>query len=440
MVRTKVLQNIFMVTILILLAYVSHAKSPKRSLKGFRLDLSHIDSKGKFSKIELLHRMIHRSHHRMHRFARKTQNQSPNASKHGTKTDVTVGSGEFVMDIAIGTPSVTFPAIIDTGSDLIWTQCKPCIWCFPQPTPIFNPSASSSYRRLPCTAKLCKSLPFYNCIKNNTSCQYMYGYGDGSYTIGNLSSETFTLGSKKAHKVAFGCGNKNSDGFDKSSGLVGLGRSKLSLVSQLKFKEFSYCFASLDETKQSPMFFGDLAYLNVSTATGPAQSTPLLKNKVSSFYYLSLLGITVGKTKLNVPSTVFALQSNGSGGTIIDSGTAISYLEMTGYKAVRSAFISQMKLPVANSSDAGFDLCFKAPSHVSSFVVPKFIFHFEGADLDLPKSNYFLHEIENDLLCLTIMGSSGISIIGSMQQQNFKIIYDLKKNKLTFIPVQCDKL
>lgn len=427
---------------LVLLAHESHAKSSKHSLNGLRINLRHIDSKGNFSKQELLQRMTRRSHQRMTRLVRKTHNLPKHNTKHGssTETDVHVGSGEFVTDIAIGTPSLSFPAIIDTGSDLIWTQCKPCARCFSQPTTIFDPSTSSTYKRLPCTAKLCKALPAYKCSSKDTSCLYEYIYGDNSFTIGNLSSETFILGSKKAHKIAFGCGNRNSDGFSGSSGLVGLGRSKLSLISQLKFKEFSYCLSSLDEKKQSPMFFGSFPYLNESATTGPLQSTPLLKNpKGYFFYYLSLLGITVGTTKLDIPSSTFALKSDGTGGTIIDSGTSITYLETSGYNAVRKAFISQIKLPVANKSATGFDLCFSTPSK-ADFALPKFIFHFDGADLSLPESNYFIHDSDTGLLCLSVMGSSGMSILGSMQQENFKIIYNIKKNVLSFIPTQCDKL
>ncbi|KAF3338413.1 aspartic proteinase nepenthesin-2 [Carex littledalei] len=442
MVRTKVLRNILSIITLVLLASLSHAKSSKSSIDGLRIHVRHIDSKGNFSKMELLQRMTHRSHKRMNRLVRKTHHPPRHSTKHesSAETNVHVGSGEYVMDIAIGTPSLTFPAIIDTGSDLIWTQCKPCGRCFSQPTPIFDPSTSSTYKRLPCTAELCKALPYYKCGLNNASCQYQYVYGDGSFTHGNLSSETFTLGSKKFNNIAFGCGNLNSDGFAESSGLVGLGRSKYSLVSQLKFKAFSYCFASLDKQKQSPMLFGSLCYLNASVAKGPAQTTPLLKNPIFPFYYyLSLLGITVGTTKLDIPSSTFALNSNGTGGMLIDSGTSITYLEQTGYDAVKRHFISQMRLPVADGKDIGFDLCFASRSK-PSFALPKFILHFDGADLALPENNYFIHDSDTGLFCLTVMGSSGgMSILGSMQQENFKIIYDTKKSKLSFIPTQCDQ-
>lgn len=46
----------------------------------------------------------------------------------------------------------TFPDpgdIAGTGSDLNWTQCKPCSPCYPQQPPIFDLNRSSSYNLVP---------------------------------------------------------------------------------------------------------------------------------------------------------------------------------------------------------------------------------------------------------------------------------------------------
>ncbi|KAF0905253.1 hypothetical protein E2562_003854 [Oryza meyeriana var. granulata] len=50
------------------------------------------------------------------------------------------GAVSYHMNLSTGTPPLTFPAIIDTGSDLIWTQCAPCTKCFKQLTLLFEPS------------------------------------------------------------------------------------------------------------------------------------------------------------------------------------------------------------------------------------------------------------------------------------------------------------
>jgi len=66
------------------------------------------------------------------------------------ESGVAVGSGEYLMDIYVGTPPRRFRMIMDTGSDLNWLQCAPCLDCFEQRGPVFDPAASSSYRNVTC--------------------------------------------------------------------------------------------------------------------------------------------------------------------------------------------------------------------------------------------------------------------------------------------------
>jgi saccharopepsin len=64
---------------------------------------------------------------------------------------------EYTMALSIGTPPQQFFVLIDTGSDLLWLNCKPCNQCithsFGSP---FDPSLSSSYRNTSCTDNFCK--------------------------------------------------------------------------------------------------------------------------------------------------------------------------------------------------------------------------------------------------------------------------------------------
>ncbi|XP_072992925.1 aspartic proteinase nepenthesin-1 [Typha latifolia] len=428
MVTSKVLQ------ILVLFILFCFTQASASHPKGLRVHLTHVDANGNFSKVELIQRAARRSHHRMSRLTAKTMKAAADSSSK-VQSPVHAGNGEYLMDLAIGTPSLPFSAILDTGSDLIWTQCKPCVECFTQTTPLFDPSSSSSYKTLPCTSNLCEALPISSC---KSKCEYLYTYGDTSSTQGVLASETLTFGSTKVSNLAFGCGDTNQgDGFTQGSGLVGLGRGPLSLISQLGMGKFSYCLTSLDQSKTSPLFFGALADIKASATN----TIPLVKNPMQpSFYYLNLKGITVGGTQLTISSSTFALQDDGTGGLIIDSGTSVTYLELAGYKMVKKAFISQMQLPVADGSDIGLDLCFSLPSDSSSVEIPKLVFNFDGADLDLPANNYMVVDSSTGLLCLTVMGSRGMSILGNFQQQNLQILYDLDNEKLSFAPIQCDQL
>jgi len=101
---------------------------------GLRLDLVHRDSSlsplfpGNITSTERLKQAVQRSQERLEtlkmsvaQFGDKTkQIQSPVSAG-------IPGSGEFMTTMAIGTPSVSYTRILDTGSDLIWAQCRPCL-------------------------------------------------------------------------------------------------------------------------------------------------------------------------------------------------------------------------------------------------------------------------------------------------------------------------
>ncbi|XP_057791586.1 aspartic proteinase nepenthesin-1 [Salvia miltiorrhiza] len=401
---------------------------------GFEVTLKHVDSGGNFTKLELLQRRMKRGRKRMERlYAMALAASDPSVS-----APIHPGNGEFLMDISIGTPPASYSAILDTGSDLIWTQCKPCKQCFSSPNPIFDPKKSSSFANLPCSSDLCAALPLSSC-GSASACEYLYTYGDYSSTQGVMATETFTFGKVSVPKVGFGCGLDNEGGgFNQGGGLVGLGRGPLSLVSQLDEPKFSYCLTSIDSTKTSTLLMGSLANLDATKET--IMTTPLIKNPSSpSFYYLSLQGISVGETKLPIKKSAFEIKGDGSGGMIIDSGTTITYLEESAFDLVKKEFTKQVQLAVDESNETGLDLCFKVPSGAENVEVPKLVFHFEGADLDLPGENYIIGD-PSGVACLAMGGSSGMSIFGNVQQQNMLVVHDLVKEAISFVPKQCDDL
>nr|CAD1825110.1 unnamed protein product [Ananas comosus var. bracteatus] len=333
------------------------------------------------------------------------------------------------MDIAIGTPPLPFTAILDTGSDLIWTQCKPCIKCLKVPARPFDPSKSSTYSALPCAGKLCQAAP-NNCSsasRDQQHCFYSYGYGDGTSSDGALATETFTFGSVAKVRVpglGFGCGHDNWGDLNGGSGIVGFGRNPLSLISQLGIRKFAYCFTPLlqFQSKQSTLFFGPLADI---VGGGPILTTPLLQNpSVPTFYYVSLLGITEGRHRR----------------VIVDSGTLVTGLVDVAYKKAVKAFKSYVKLPVVEEDTGPFGLCFKTPTNnTASVKVPQLVFHFQGADMGLPRENYMV-EYTDRVLCVNIFDNDDSSVIGNIQQHNMKVLFDLEKEKLSFAPAQCNKL
>lgn len=60
--------------------------------------------------------------------------------------------GDYVMAVSVGTPPQHFIVIIDTGSDLVWLNCKPCIHCIVEAADKpFDPTQSTSYQQASCT-------------------------------------------------------------------------------------------------------------------------------------------------------------------------------------------------------------------------------------------------------------------------------------------------
>ncbi|XVE83433.1 hypothetical protein DITRI_Ditri16bG0088500 [Diplodiscus trichospermus] len=423
--------------------YVSPAVSTSRRAlahrdklgNGFRVTLKHVDSGKNLTKWERIQRGIKRGNHRLQRLNAMVLASTSDSAEVGAP--IVAGNGEFLMDLSIGTPPDSYSAIVDTGSDLIWTQCKPCTQCFSQSTPIFDPKKSSTFSKLSCSSDLCAALQQSAC---GDGCEYLYTYGDYSSTQGVMGTETFTFGKASVPNIGFGCGEDNEgDGFSQGAGLVGLGRGPLSLVSQLKEPKFSYCLTSIDENQKGTLLMGSIASVNKSL--GAIKTTPLIHNPAQpSFYYLSLQGISVGGTRLPIKKSTFALEDDGTGGLIIDSGTTITYLEESAFDVVKKEFTSQMKLSVDNSGSTGLDLCFNLPSGSTQVDVPKLVFHFEGADLDLPGENYMIADSSSGLICLAMGSSSGMSIFGNVQQQNMLILHDLKKETVSFLQTECHKL
>ncbi|XP_020597458.1 aspartic proteinase nepenthesin-1-like [Phalaenopsis equestris] len=416
--------------------------SPTNEL-SLRLDLTHVDAGLNLTVHEFLRRAAARSKTRLarHAHARNSKAQAPVFWGPENRYE-----GEYLINFSIGTPPRYLPFIVDTGSSLVWTQCKPCRNCLKQPVPLFDPKKSSTFTKLSCSSKHCSVLgsDYASQCSTNPECHFDYGYADGSETIGYIGLEiaTFRYSSEKPLSVprfAIGCARANQGSMASSSGTAGFGRSAESLVSQLRITRFSYCFIPYipKNTKRSPLFLG-------AVTGSPVHSTPLLKDDI--FYYVSLEGITVGSARLPFGPDTFARKKDGSGGTIFDSGTFNTNLITEVFEAVKKAFLSAIKLPVSEDTlSADYELCFDTPRRgfsPESLEIPKLVFHFKGADMDLPRENYVVYDAKERMLCVMIEETepSSTNIIGNFYQQNMNVVYDLKKEKLSFGPAQCDRL
>ncbi|XP_042515183.1 aspartyl protease family protein At5g10770-like [Macadamia integrifolia] len=359
------------------------------------------------------------------------------------KSGDSIGTANFLVEIGVGTPKQNFAVIFDTGSELTWIQCQPCSGqCYIQQDPYFNSSASSTYSNIPCVSNACSQLQStgYAQPSCTTNCLYEVNYLDKSYSKGDFATDTLTLSSSDVFpNFKFGCGQDNKGPFllGSADGLLGLGRSQISMVSQTAQtygKLFSYC---LPPTTTSTGFlaFGKQAGSSSST---PFQYTPLLTNSNHpSFYFLTMTGISVNGQSLSIPESVFT-----TSGTIIDSGTVITRLAATAYSALKSAFRQAMsKYPTAPPPYSLFDTCYDLSGY-NTVDLPTIVLHFGGgSELNVDQSGILFGE-NSSLFCLAFAGNlddTTVAILGNTQQQTFEVVYDVAGGKLGFSAGACGK-
>ncbi|KAL0389589.1 UNVERIFIED_CONTAM: Aspartic proteinase Asp1 [Sesamum calycinum] len=306
----------------------------------------------------------------------------------------------YMVKVGIGTftarpPYPSFKSYylyMDTGSDLTWIQCEGCRApggrCFNQKEPVYPNSLSGSYYPLPCKKhKLCAP---NQCI--NASCSYNVRYLDNTSSSGILASENFVFNSTSGKmevlkNLVYGCGVDNRKNYGNYSnqiaGIMGLGWGSYSILSQAN-------------------------------------------------------SLTEGR---------FSLRGDGSGGCIIDSGTPFSRLTKPAYvelvKALKRYFWGQRNLK-PYKGPKGLELCYERRKAEGFKNLPSMTFHLKNADLVVQPQALFLvmdkiSSVKGEYICLAILSSDFISVIGSYQQTNQRLIYNTKQQQLLFSPENCSK-
>nr|GMC52186.1 aspartic proteinase CDR1-like [Ipomoea batatas]GMC54873.1 aspartic proteinase CDR1-like [Ipomoea batatas] len=327
-------------------------------------------------------------------------------------------------------------AIADTGSDLTWTQCRPCDRCFDQDFPLFEPQKSSSYRSLPCDSPLCSE---FFCAAGNV-CQYQYSYADQSETVGVIATETLVLGNASFPNFAFGCGHQNGGTFsDAASGIIGLGGGPVSLISQLNKTiagKFAYCLPPPQTLNISThITFGPDAAVMASDTS--VVSTPLTLKSPATFYWLTLENISVGnKTLKNLSPEIPALNPGKIGNIIIDSGTTFTYIPPDLYDLLESELKRLINKTPVNDPEGLFKLCFQTTGGLE---VPNIVAHFTGADVELSPNGTFVF-VEQTVVCLTLFPATEFDpIFGNLSQVDYIVAYDLVGKTVRFKPADCSK-
>ncbi|KAG5059993.1 hypothetical protein JHK87_001022 [Glycine soja] len=376
------------------------------------------------------------------------------------------GSGQYFADLRLGSPPQRLLLVADTGSDLLWVKCSACRRNCSSSISAFLPRHSTSFSPHHCYDSPCQLVPHppshknrlcHNRTKLHTPCRYQYSYADGSTSTGFFSKETITLNTTSStllttlKKLSFGCGFRTSGpsvtghSFNGAQGVMGLGRGPISFTSQLSNTNtkhtFSYCL--LDYTLSPP----PTSYLTIGPTPNDAVSqnsftyTPLLTNPFSpSFYYISIQSVSVDGVRLPISESVFRIDAHGNGGTVVDSGTTLSFLAEPAYGKILAAFRLRVRLPaVESAATLGFDLCVNV-SGVARPRLPRLRFRLAGkAVLSPPAGNYFIEPAEG-VKCLAVQPvrpGSGFSVIGNLMQQGYLFEFDLDRSRIGFTRHGC---
>lgn len=366
--------------------------------------------------IDVIHR---RSNSSSSRFSKTDDDQlgSPYANTVFT-------TSEYRMKLQIGTPPIDIEALIDTASGIVWTQCLPCLSCYDQQDPIFDPSKSSTYKE-----KICDQDP-------NNPCRYEVTYADQSYSKGVYATETVTFQSTSGQpfvmaQTTIGCGHNNSVTLSPAaSGIIGLDRGASSLISQMSqnfFSFFSYCFSRKETSKIN---FGSNA---VVSGDGTVSTTMFRNTEKPNFYYLNLDAISVGENRVETMGTpLYSLEGN----IIIDSGTTYTYLPDSFCSKVKDAVDSVVK--VERAAFSGDMLCYNT---ADIDIFPVITMHFSGgADLVLDKYNMYDNTGDNYCLAISCVGPTEDAVFGNRAQNNWLIGYDTSSELVSFKSTDCSAL
>ncbi|KAK1619762.1 hypothetical protein QYE76_025279 [Lolium multiflorum] len=383
-----------------------------------------VSSEKKPTLEELLRRDQLRAGYVQRKFSNNNHRANSGLQSSEATVPTTLGSSldtlEYVITVELGSPAVKQTMIIDTGSDVSWVHSS-------SGSP-FDPAKSSTYVPLSCGAPACTQLggEGNGCSKNG-QCQYMVMYGDGSNTTGGYGSDKLALtASETVDSFQFGCSQVEEGFRDKTDGLMGLGGDTQSLVSQTAAtygKAFSYC---LPPTTSSSGF---LTLGAPSGGTSGFATTGMLRSPQARTFYGALLqGISVGGKMVGVAPSVF------SAGSVMDSGTIITRLPPTAYKAFSTAFKEGMKQYQSVPARSILDTCFDF-SGQDNVTIPSVSLVFDGgAVVDLDANGI----IYGSCLAFTATDDDGTTgIIGNVQQRTLEVLYDVGKSVLGFRANAC---
>eukprot|EP00850_Spirogloea_muscicola_P008154 SM000043S15782 [mRNA] locus=s43:18319:34728:- [translate_table: standard] len=354
-----------------------------------------------------------------------------------------LGLSDYFVNILIGTPPQKVQLTMDTGSDLTWMQCQPCVLCYQQALPIFRPAASSSFASLQCSHASCAALAdASNACKSSdavaaaAACTYDYGYGDGSQTSGQLASDTVVLeeagGQLRSVSLVMGCGDRNTGIFSVTGGLIGMGKGALSFTQQVRSIYggiFTTCLVTREDVYTSH------GYLSFGRRTVPVAGvtyTPLAhldEPDLDTYYMIDVAGVSFGGRQLALPASALAV-------TIFDTGSTLS----TASKRLYGPLAAEVEAaaPSAPFAFRGYPACYEVQTALQAELdvyFPPLALHLADGGVYTMTGQQYMVRYSAGIACLGVLeGADNANIIGNIGQQNTLLVWDVEANRLGWMP------
>ncbi|KAB5548218.1 hypothetical protein DKX38_011624 [Salix brachista] len=356
-------------------------------------------------------------------------------------------TGFYNVTLNIGQPSKPYFLDVDTGSDLTWLQCDaPCVQCREAPHPYYKPSNNLVAWKDP----ICQSLHTNGDQRCESpgQCDYEVEYADGGSSLGVLVRDAFNLNftseKRQSPLLALGlCGYDQDLGgsYHPIDGVLGLGRGKSSIVSQLSGvglvrNVIGHC---LSARGGGFLFFGDEIYDSSRVAWTPM--SPNAKHYSPGLAELTFDGKTTGFKNLLVT---------------FDSGASYTYVNSQVYEGLISLMKRELSTKPLRQAldDQTLPLCWKGRKPFKSIRdVKKYFKTFALSFTNDGKSKTQLEFSPEAFLivsakgnaCLGILngtevGLNDLNVIGDISMQDRVVIYDNEKQLIGWAPGNCDRL
>ncbi|KAJ1253732.1 hypothetical protein BS78_K203100 [Paspalum vaginatum] len=358
------------------------------------------------------------------------------------------GTGQYFVNLLVGTPAQEFTLVADTGSDLTWVKCQGAGGAS-SPGRVFRPANSKSWAPVPCSSDTCKlDVPFSlaNCSSSASPCSYDYRYKEGATgargVVGTDSATIALPGGKvsKLQDVVLGCSSTHDgQSFRSADGVLSLGNSKISFAASGARRfggSFSYCLVDHLARRDAA---GYLHFGPLPVSQRPTAQTPMLLSAQMPFYGVKVDAIHVAGKALDIPAEVWDATKNG--GAILDSGTTLTVLATPAYKAVVAALSTHLA-GVPTVDFPPFEHCYNWTARGPGAPdIPKLVVQFAGsARLEPPAKSYVI-DVKPGVKCIGVQEGEwpGVSVIGNILQQEHLWEFDLKNMLVRFKESICTR-